>query len=75
MHTNMCEPFNVHARGGCEYFIMFMVDYSRFICVYLMHKQFDALKKFIEFKAKSKNQLDKCVNAFRSDRGKEYMST
>ena len=50
VHTNMCGPFNVYAWGGQEYFITFMDDYSRFGYVYLMHRKFDALDKFIEFK-------------------------
>ena len=47
----MCEPFNVQARGGYEYFISFTDDYSRYGYVYLMYRKSDALDKFKEFKA------------------------
>ena len=57
----MCGPFNVHAQGWHEYFITFMDDYSRFGYVYLMHRQFNALDKFIEFKVESENQLGKRI--------------
>ena len=51
VHTNMCGLFNVQACGGYEYFIIFTDDYSRYGYVYLMHRKFDALDKFKEFKA------------------------
>ena len=51
VHTNMCGLFNVQARGGYEYSIIFTDDYSRYGYVYLMHRKFDALDKFKEFKA------------------------
>ena len=52
-----------------------MGDYSRIVYVYLMHRKSDALDKFIEFKAESKNQLGKHIKALRSNQGGEYMST
>ena len=29
VHLDLCEPMNVKARGGYEYFINFIDDYSR----------------------------------------------
>ena len=52
-----------------------MDDYSRFGYVYLMHRKFDTLDKFIEFEAESKNQLGKRIKALQFDRSGEYMST
>ena len=75
VHIDVCRPFNVHALGGYEYFITFMDDYSKFGYVYLMHKKSDALDKFIELKAESKNQLGKRIKVLRSNRVGEYMST
>ena len=51
----MCEPFNVQARGGYEYFITFTDDYSRYGYVYLMYRKSNALDKFKEFKVESEN--------------------
>ena len=36
VHTNVCDPFNIYARGGYEYFITFMDGYYRFKYIYLM---------------------------------------
>ncbi|KAA0037080.1 Retrovirus-related Pol polyprotein from transposon TNT 1-94 [Cucumis melo var. makuwa] len=36
IHLNLCGPMNVKARGGYEYFISFVDDYSRYGHVYLI---------------------------------------
>ena len=36
VHTNVCGPMSVQARGGYEYFVTFTDDYSRYGYVYLM---------------------------------------
>ena len=74
IHSYVCGPFSVHARGGCEYFITFTDDYSRYGYVYLMKKKSEALDKFKEFKAESKKQLGRHIKSLRSYRGGEYMS-
>ena len=74
IHSNVCRPFSVHARGGYEYFITFTDDYSRYGYVYLMKKKFEALDKFKEFKAESERQLGRHVKSLCSNRGGEYMS-
>ena len=52
VHTNMYGTFSVHVWGGYRYFITFSNDYFRFGYV---HRKFDALDTFIEFKAGSNN--------------------
>ena len=39
------------ARGGYEYFITFIDDYSRYRYIYLMCHKSEAFEKFKEFKA------------------------
>ena len=43
------------ARGGYEYFITFIDDYSRYEYIYLMRHKFEAFDKFKEYKAEVKN--------------------
>ena len=50
IHSDVCGPFSVHARGGYEYLITFTDYYSRYEYVYLMKKKSEALDKFKEFK-------------------------
>ena len=52
VHTDICGPFNVQARGGYFYFITFIDDYSWYGFVYLIHRKSEAFEKFIEFRHK-----------------------
>ena len=39
VHTDVCGPMSVQARGGYEYFVTFTNDYSRYGYVYLMRQK------------------------------------
>ena len=73
MYTYVCGDFNVQAHGGFEYLITSTNNYSRYGYVYLMHRKYDALDKFKEFKAELENQLSKQLKALLSNRGGKYM--
>ena len=75
VHSDVCGPLSVHARGGYEYFITFIDDYSRYGYVYLMHKKSETFGKFKEFMAEAEKQLGKSLKTLRSDRGGEYLDT
>ena len=74
VHTNVCGPMSVQARGGYEYFITFTDDYSRYGYVYLMRHKSEAFDKFREYKAEAEKQLGVHIKQLRSDRGGEYLS-
>ena len=73
VHSDVCGPLNVRARGGYEYFVTFIDDYSRYGHIYLMHKKSETFAKFQEFHALAQNQLGKTLKILRTDRGGEYM--
>ncbi|RVW45213.1 Retrovirus-related Pol polyprotein from transposon TNT 1-94 [Vitis vinifera] len=73
IHTDVCGPLNVKARGGYEYFVTFINDYSRYRYVYLMQRKSEAFEKFKEFRAEAEKQLSKSIKTLRSDRGGEYL--
>ena len=50
IHTDMCSPFDVPARGNFVYFITFIDDLSRYGYVYLMRHKSEAFEKFKEFR-------------------------
>ena len=50
VHTDVCGPFDVQARGGYIYFITFIDNFSRYGFVYLIHQKFEIFEKFIEFR-------------------------
>ncbi len=73
IHSDVCGPMNVRARGGYEYFVTFIDDYSRYGYVYLMHHKSDTFEKFKEYRAEVENQLGRTIKTLRSDHGGEYL--
>ena len=55
VHTDVCGPMSIQAKGGYEYFITFTDDYSRYGYVYLMRRKSEAFEKFKEFRAEVEN--------------------
>ena len=74
IHTDVCGPMSIHARGGYSYFITFTDDYSRFGYVYLMKYKSEAYEFFKEYKAEVEKQTGKSIKVLRSDRGGEYLN-
>ena len=74
IHSDVCGPLSIPARGGYQYFITFTDDYSRYGYVYLLKHKSESFEKFKIFKNEVQNQLGKNIKALRSDRGGEYLS-
>ena len=75
VHSNVCGPLCLQARGSDKYFVTFIDDYSRYGYVYLMHKKSETFEKFKEFMAEAEKQLGKSLRTLRSDQGGEYLDT
>ena len=67
VHNDVCGPFIIHTWEGYEYIITFIDEYSRLGYVYLVHREYDVLDKFIEFKVELDNLLGKHINALQLD--------
>ena len=39
VHSDLCGSMNIQARGGFEYFISFIDDYSMYGYIYLMRRK------------------------------------
>ena len=74
IHSDVCGPMTIQARGGFQYFITFIDDYSRYGYVYLMKYKSEAFEKFKELKHEVEKQLGKVIKVLRSDRGGEYLN-
>ena len=74
IHSDVCGPIRIMARGGFYYFITFIDDFSRYGYVYLLKHKSDSFKKFKEFKAKVEKQRGGSIKTLVSDRGGEYLS-
>ena len=74
VHSDVCGPLSIRAKGGYEYFVTFIVDYSRYGYIYLMHHKSETIDKFKEFKTEVEKHRGKSIKTLRSDRGGEYLS-
>ena len=74
IHTDVCGPMSVEARGGYRYVLTLTDDLSRYGYVYLMKHKSETFEKFKEFQNEVENQRDRKIKFLRSDRGGEYLS-
>jgi hypothetical protein len=49
LHIDVCGPMCSVARGGFQYFITFINDFSRYGYIYLMRQKSESFEKFKEF--------------------------
>ena len=73
VHIDLFGPMSTSARGGYEYFITFIDDYSRYGYIYLMRHKSETFDKFKEFKAEVENHQGRSIKSLRSNRGGEYL--
>ena len=73
VHTDVCGPMRLQAKGGYAYFVTFIDDYSRYGFVYLRRQKSETFNKFREYKAGAEKQLVVHIKQLRSDRGGEYL--
>ena len=74
IHTDVCGPMNIGSIGGSKYFVTFIDDFSRYVCVYYLKQKSEVLSKFKEFVNVMTNITGKRVKVLRSDNGGEYCS-
>ncbi len=56
VHSDVCGPMSVSARGGFSYFVTFTDDHSRYGYVFLIKHKSEVFEKFKEFKSVAENQ-------------------
>ena len=74
IHTNVCGPMSVDARGGCRYFLTFTDDLSRYEYIYLMKHKSETFEKFKEFQSEVENQRNKKIKFLQYVCRGEYLS-
>ena len=67
VHTDVCGPFDVPARGNFVYFITFTDDMSRYRYVFLMKHKSEAFERFKEFRHEVEKQTGKPIKVLRLD--------
>ena len=67
IHTDVCSPMSVEARGGYRHFLTFTDDLSRYGYIYLMKHKSETFEKFKKFQSEFENHRNKKINFLRSD--------
>ena len=74
VHTDVCGKVESKSLSGCEYFLSFIDDMSRYSWCYPLKKKSDVYQKFIEWKTMVERSSDRSLKKIRSDNGGEYTS-
>uniref|UniRef100_A0A2N9G4M2 CCHC-type domain-containing protein n=1 Tax=Fagus sylvatica TaxID=28930 RepID=A0A2N9G4M2_FAGSY len=65
-------PVRTPSKGGAQYFMSFIDDYSRKAWVYFLKNKSEAFAKFKIWKAEVENQTGRKIKCLRTDNGTEY---
>ena len=67
IHTDVCGPMNISARGRYYYSIMFTDDLSRYGYVYLMKHKSESFEIFKQFHVEVEKQIRKSIKILQSN--------
>uniref|UniRef100_A0A2N9GCQ1 Integrase catalytic domain-containing protein n=1 Tax=Fagus sylvatica TaxID=28930 RepID=A0A2N9GCQ1_FAGSY len=72
VHSDIWGPVRTPSKGGAQYFMSFIDDYSRKAWVYFLKNKSEAFAKFKVWKAEVENQTGRKIKCLRTDNGTEY---
>uniref|UniRef100_A0A2N9J4X6 CCHC-type domain-containing protein n=1 Tax=Fagus sylvatica TaxID=28930 RepID=A0A2N9J4X6_FAGSY len=72
VHSDIWGPMRTPSKGGAQYFMSFINDYSRKVWVYFLKNKSEAFAKFKIWKAEVENQTGRKIKCLRTDNGTEY---
>ena len=72
VHLDIWGSVRTPSKGGAQYFMGFIDDYSRKACVYFLKNKSEAFAKFKIWKAKVENQIGRKIKCLRIDNGTKY---
>ena len=73
VHTDLWGPSLVASLGGSRYYITFIDDSSRKVCVYFLKNKSDVFETFKKWKAMVETKTSLKVKCLRSNNGGEYI--
>jgi hypothetical protein len=74
MHSDVCRSMKTTSRGGAQYFVTFIDDFSKKTHVYLLKTKERCLTNSRHIKALVENQTGMKIKTLRSDNGGEFVS-
>ena len=74
VHSDVWGPSKMASLGGKHYYVTFVDDFSRRVCVYNMKTNDEVLDIFLTWKKMVENQTGRKIKCIRTDNGGEYRS-
>ena len=74
IHSDVWGPSRVPSKGGANYFVTFIDDFSRKVWVYMLKQKIKVFKVFKQWKALVENKTGKKIKRLRTDNGMEFSS-
>ena len=74
IHSDVCGPFEVKSVGGNRYFVTFIDEFIRKLCIYLLAKKDEIFGVFKKFKLLVQNESGEMISRLRTDGGGGYTS-
>ena len=74
VHSDVCGPIEVESLGGSKYFLTFIDDASRKVCVYFLRTKYHVFQYFKEFHAMVERETGRSLKCLRIGNRGEYMS-
>ena len=74
IHSDICDFKSTQTRGGNKYLITFVDDSTEYYFIYLPKNKDKVIEKFILYKHKIENQLNRNIKELRSGRSGGYQA-
>lgn len=72
IHSDMFVLIPIPLLGGYRYYVSFIDDFSRMVCLYLLKQKSNVFKNFKDFKSYIENQMGMKINLLRTENGEEF---
>jgi hypothetical protein len=72
VHHDIWGPAPTPTLGGCQYFVIFIDDYSHFTWIYMMKNRHELPQIYINFAKMIQTQFSKAIKVLRRDNAMEY---
>jgi len=72
VHSDIWDPAPVFTEGGSRYFVIFIDDYSRYTCIFLLKYCFELTQVYQDFHKMVQTQFSRTIKIFHSDNAMEY---
>jgi hypothetical protein len=68
LHSDLMGPMKPKSKGGAQYVLTFVDDYSRYVHVYLLSSKAQVFEKFHEYKVMVETQYGRRIRCIRTDK-------